>query len=120
MNNPSSVSVNYILRGSIYDDYMVTAVVYQPEWKCFAYALDDGLITVVNDIDTREVFHQTVEHKVDDLLSVDTWLVIVSNENSWLLGYDPSSGAPIDWWRRTDVVRLIDCSEANERLFESV
>ena len=68
----------------------------------------------MNDIDTREVFHQIVEHKVEDLLSVDAWLVIISKGNSWLLGYDPSAGA---WWRRNDVARLIDGSKTNQRLF---
>ena len=118
INDPSSISVDFILEGSLLDDCLVTSVVYQPEWRCFVYALDDGSIKVVNDKDKQEVFHQTAENEVDDLFSVDTWLVIVSKENSWLLGYGPSTGAPIAWWRRNDVTRLIDGSETNERLFK--
>ena len=117
VNDPSSFWVEYILQGSLWDNYMVTAVVYQPDWKCFVYALDDGSITVVNDVDKLEVFHQRVKHKVVNLLSVDARIDVIGKKKSWLLGYDPSAGEPIDWWRRTDVMGFIEVRGANRRLF---
>ena len=95
---------------------MISAVVYQPDWRCFVYALDDGLIVAINDDDKRETFHQTVGQKVETMEAIDSWLVVISKENSWLLGYDQSAGEAIDWWRRNDMVRLIDGSEVNQRL----
>ena len=109
--DPSNVSVDYIQQGSFDNESAVVAVAYHPHCQCLVYASEEGLITVVDDTNLEEILHEKLDYDIVDLLCVENWVVIISDDNCWLFGYNPSNARAIDWWRRPEVKRLIDGSQ---------
>ena len=110
IHDPASVSVDYMLHGSLDNESAVVAVAYHPHWQCLAYASEEGVITVVDDTTLEELLYKSLDYDIVDLLCVKNWVVIIGNQNCWLFGYNASKARAIDWWRRPEVERLIDGS----------